>query len=141
MMKKIALLTTFLLSLSCIKAQEFEFPLYFEDAFGEKDTVFFGYDMNATVGIDENFGEVNIKGNPLVGLDVRIIDYDYPNIECWIYDNVDASSFHTKKQITNGSCAEPGFPALAMIIDKNRFPIKIYWDKDVFSDACIDGPF
>lgn len=140
-MKKIAFLTIFLLSLCCIKAQEFEFPLYFEDTFGEKDTVFFGYDMNATVGIDEDFGEVNIKGNPLVGLDVRIIDYDYSNIYCWIYDNVDASSFHTKKQITNGSCALPNFPALAMIIDKNRFPIKVFWDKDIFSDACIDGPF
>ncbi len=129
-----------LLSFNHLQAQEFEFPLFFEDVFGDKDTIFLGYDMEATTGIDEAFGEINIKGTPLTGLDVRIIDYDYDNIYCEIEGNNDNSSFHTKKQIIDGNCDMPAFPALGIIIDKNRFPIKINWDKDIFPSTCGQGP-
>lgn len=40
--------------------QEFSFPLYFEDASGAKDTIIYGYDEDASDGIDSVFGEENL---------------------------------------------------------------------------------
>ena len=42
------------------KSQEFSFKMFFEDAIGNKDSIVIGFDPNATNGIDEDFGEVNI---------------------------------------------------------------------------------
>jgi len=46
-------------------AQEYSFPLFFEDAAGNKDTLYFGFDDSATFGVDEMFGEVNLIDEPL----------------------------------------------------------------------------
>ncbi len=126
--------------LANLDAQEFEFPIYFEDHFGAKDTIVFGYDANATVGVDESFGEFNIKSEPLSDLDVRIVDYNYNDLSCGIYDNTDYSTFHLKRQIVPGNCDEPPFPAFALIIEQNRFPVTIHWDKEIFPETCSEGP-
>ncbi|KAA3621212.1 MAG: hypothetical protein DWQ02_28170, partial [Bacteroidetes bacterium] len=126
--------------LANLDAQEFEFPIYFEDHFGAKDTIVFGYDADATVGVDESFGELNIKGEPLSGLDVRVVDYNYNDLSCNIYDNTDYSTFHLKRQIVPGNCDDPLFPAFALIIEHHRFPLTIRWDNNIFPETCSEGP-
>ena len=46
-------------------AQEFSFSMYFKDAAGNKDTLVFGYDGNATHGLDPQFGETDYYGQQM----------------------------------------------------------------------------
>jgi len=46
------------------------------DAIGQRDSVVFTLDDNATMGIDAAFGEVNLYGKPYSSLDIRIIQRD-----------------------------------------------------------------
>ncbi len=121
-------------------AQTDEMSIYFQDTLGNRDTIVFGYDPDATTGIDSIFGEVNIKGQPLEGLDVRILDYDYYALGYYMSETEDLSTFHTKKQITNHNCDNPLFPAQAMIIPKDAFPISITWDAATAPENCGGGP-
>ncbi|MFY8034788.1 MAG: hypothetical protein ACOVMN_09730, partial [Flexibacteraceae bacterium] len=41
------------------------------DALGNKDTLYFGADTTATVGIDNRFGEIDVTGRPLKPMDMR----------------------------------------------------------------------
>lgn len=41
------------------------------DALGNKDTLYFGADTTATVGIDSRFGEVDVTSRPLKSMDMR----------------------------------------------------------------------
>jgi hypothetical protein len=49
-----------------------------------KDTIFFGIDNNATIGIDSLLGEKDIKSKPFDSLDIRIIQRDSTNFYCLI---------------------------------------------------------
>ena len=107
-------------------SQEFSFPLYFEDAKGNKDTITLGYDINATDGIDASFGEENINIIPWDSiLDVRVgyLFRDY--------------RFLTKKQILNKDCNKAVYPHYATIpIKSKNYPVKISWNKDLFNNSC-----
>ncbi|MEM7036751.1 MAG: hypothetical protein AAF570_07220, partial [Bacteroidota bacterium] len=100
--RPVALLTLILLSFFfSLSAQTLELPLYFEDAAGHRDTLYLGYDLNATAGIDAAFGEVNIINDPIDSLfEVRISDgfrnYDFMNLP---------PTYNLKKQITPDPCA------------------------------------
>jgi len=63
-MKKFSFLVTLAFLTMMAFSQEYSFPLYFEDAVGNKDTLTFGFDQSATFGVDENLGEVNLLGQP-----------------------------------------------------------------------------
>jgi len=79
-MKKIYILISFLTISQFIFGQEFSFPIYFEDAIGNKDTLTMGYDINGTDGLDTVLGEINIIGVPLdTSFDVRISDAFWNN--------------------------------------------------------------
>ncbi len=49
---------------------------------GLKDTVFFGYKTNATLGIDAALGEKDIFNQPLKEVDVRVVQRDSINFSC-----------------------------------------------------------
>lgn len=56
--------------------------LSIEDASGKKDSVYFGLNENATIGIDTTFGEVNLFGTLYDSTEVRIVRYDELNQNC-----------------------------------------------------------
>jgi hypothetical protein len=118
---------------------EFKFFFYFEDAAGNKDTICFGYDTNATSGIDTIFGEEDIKSVPFdTNLDVRIAEpYLWMPPEGYI--NFDPTTFHTKKQIINfSSCFHLSNYPQAILISTNKFPISVSWsNQNSFLDTCI----
>lgn len=134
------LLITFSLGL----AQVFEFPIYFEDAFGRKDTIVYGYANGATPGIDTAFGEVNIKGQPYDGLDVRIADYeDLFSYFCFLPtdDCLNHSSFNTKRQITVDDCwVLADTPRDLIMVKADVFPLKITWDSSLTPPDCGSSP-
>ncbi|MBN2805684.1 MAG: T9SS type A sorting domain-containing protein [Prolixibacteraceae bacterium] len=115
--------------ISSIFAQEYSFPLYFEDSAGNKDTLWFGFDENATTNIDEQLGEVNIIGEP----------YD-SSLCCFFTDAATTSgssyieieyplnpTFMTKKQyVTNY------WDVFEIGIINHNWPLKIYWKENMF---------
>jgi hypothetical protein len=141
-MKKL-IFTLFIISNTYFSfCQEFNLPLYFEDALGNKDTIVFGFDSQATTGIDLSFGEQNIKGIPFTDFDVRISNNSFPSPfggdSAHFYP--DSTGYQTKKQIynydsTNGS----SISIFAINIFCKHFPIKIKWEHPQLFDT--DGKF
>jgi hypothetical protein len=134
-MKKLIIFCSVLLGMSLFAtAQEFSFPLYVEDAIGNKDTIILGYDENGTQGEDLNFGEVDIKDIPFSGaLDMRAVDYDF---DLWTgYE--DQTLFHSKIQIVKTRCEFQGpFPPVGIAIKADHYPLRISWDSTLFSALC-----
>ena len=46
------------------------------------DSVTFGFDNNATIGIDTQLGEVNIFNQPAKPFDMRVVQRDSTNFSC-----------------------------------------------------------
>jgi hypothetical protein len=82
-MKK-TLLTIFVLSLlfNLVKGQDFSIRLLVTDSFDRKDTIEFGLNYSATIGIDSSFGEQDIFGQSWDSLDMRIIQRDSMSHHC-----------------------------------------------------------
>ncbi|MBX2875132.1 MAG: T9SS type A sorting domain-containing protein [Saprospiraceae bacterium] len=101
-----------------IYGQNYSFNIYFEDSAGNRDTLEFGLNPQASIGIDEQFNEVNIIGEPFEsGLDVRIMDR-------WLQFIRGAStSYHTKKQVVPQQ-----LDILNIIIKTDHFPVTALWD-------------
>jgi len=128
-MKTFYLLLIFIfLSLSG-KSQEYSFPLYFEDSQGNRDTLYFGFDKNATFDIDEQFGEVNLINEPL---DSNFAVFFTDAAKIATFDDGDCAferpltpSYISKKQFNNPNnfiCwIELG------LVTKN-WPVTISWD-------------
>ena len=126
----ICLLILFLLSIVpfSLLAQNFQFPMYFEDAEGNKDTIFLGLDQAASEGIDTDMQEENIINEAYVdGLDVRLSD------EWWKSLNEETSTFHTKRQIISDT-----FTILVVDIVTDHFPVEATWDSSLFAES-LDG--
>ena len=117
-----------------VTAQEFCFPLIFEDAIGNLDTVFMGYDANATDSIDIEFGEENIVMQPWNNaLDVRAGE-----VKDFLYFDTLAPSYQSKKQIAGKTCNF--YHKLSILVKCDNYPLKISWDTTAFkSDSCRIG--
>jgi hypothetical protein len=109
--------------------------MIFEDALGNSDTLIFGYDPEATLGIDPMFGEVNIHGLPIdTVFDVRVSDELEPLIDTIkVYD-----TFSLKKQIIRTDCDKFPTPIRVNIRCKN-WPVTAYWDSTLFNTECLEG--
>lgn len=116
--------------------QEFSFQMFLEDATGQKDTLVFGYDADATDSIDASFGETDISTVPFDdNFEARIIEFDFSSVELFL---TDTSSFHTKKQIKAKACNEEDFPLVSAVhLSKAQYPVKVYWESNLFDDACL----
>lgn len=136
-MKTITYILSFIPAI--VMAQEdFSFPLYFEDAVGNRDTLIVGYDINATSGIDNIFGEVNTISVPWSeNFEVRITD-KMPSI---LYGETENETFRTKKQIIKKYCGEAWSYWDNIYIDiKNlQFPITISYINGIFQNQCVIG--
>ena len=123
--------------LSYAKSQEFSFKMFFEDAVGNKDSIVIGYDPNATNGIDEDFGEVNILETPFKpDFEVRISNewkqrHDLGKEEVkWTL-----ATYHTKKQKLKKSQYSLNTMDMVVGIDicTENYPVKAYWDNTLFT--------
>lgn len=134
-MKTQFLFLLFFLALRFTYAQEFSFSMHFEDAAGNKDTLVLGYDLYGTDSIDNAFGEINIKSQPLNNnFDVRITD----ELESRSHNPAYASTYHTKKQIIRHPCYPIGYgyPVVYVDIKCTHWPVKASWDSTIFNDSC-----
>ncbi|HET6560202.1 MAG TPA: T9SS type A sorting domain-containing protein [Prolixibacteraceae bacterium] len=133
-MKPPMLILLFILCSIITFGQEYSFPLYFEDAAGNKDTLIFGFDKSATFGIDENLGERNILGQEVDStFCVFFTDAVTRDLsDCYLAE-VKEPTYLSKKQYINipGSFIEIGMVA-------ENFPVTVKWDRDGFEDFDIN---
>jgi len=87
-MKK-TLLTIFVLSLlfNLVKGQDFSIRLFVTDSSNRKDTIEFGLNSSATLGVDSFFGEQDVYGLIWDTLDMRIIQRDSIEHHCLMETN------------------------------------------------------
>jgi len=155
-MKKIVFILILFIQLH-VQGQNFVTKLYFEDSFGQKDTLIFGRVEGASIGFDTNFGEVDIKENTIADLDVRFFDYISDNTVNhdalpWYCDYVPGDfsvanddgpflEYLSEQKVSVralNECTEKsnGFRHHFFIPYNAAFPITISWDKEIFQDAC-----
>ncbi len=134
-MHSLSFMISFLLiGSNSLKGQEFVFSMIFSDPLGNSDTLVLGYDENATEGLDEHYGEIDIIDVPWDSLfEVRVThelrQIDAPPIE----------NFHTKKQITNKDCETIYPPVMEIDIKSIHWPVTARWSQDLFMDSCNRG--
>ncbi len=116
--------------------QEFIFPIIFQDAVGNTDTLYFGYDENATDSVDSAFDENNIINTPYDPVfDVRISnEFDYRSH----LSEPTMGSFHLKRQIVPINC--PGYSTpIAIDIKCQNWPVTATWDSTIWKPDCRAG--
>jgi hypothetical protein len=124
----IALTIVLSLALSAQRDPQWLMPLYFQDANGDRDTVYFGYDPEATMYSD---------ADSILGEEWIRIDTSQFNVYLWNYPNIPGGSFYLindtvkKVDIRNVSVgAEIGFC-------KGKLPITMKWvDSMLYSLSC-----
>ncbi|OPZ99125.1 MAG: hypothetical protein BWY70_01059 [Bacteroidetes bacterium ADurb.Bin408] len=123
---------------------EFEFFLAFEDSAGNKDTIYVGYDSQATSGLDSVFGEYNIKTTPFDSVfEVRVSNYFNSVANEYALINNDYSNFHTKKQILSNTCNNQWLidpKVIPILVHSKNYPIKVKWNNSNsfnFADTCL----
>jgi len=120
---------------------EFQSTLYFEDAIGNKDTLLYGFDERAEVGVNPEFGEVDISSIPMDSVfEVRFIHPDDFN------NNPNFPNPHYKKFIGQASSFfEPincynTIEGAMILVRCNNLPISIEWESEVYdSSFCTIG--
>lgn len=117
------------------KSQEYSFPLYFEDAIGNRDTLYFGFDKSASFDINENLGEVNLLRQPYdTGLFAFFSDAaTNEEYDCRL-ETEKNPTYLTKKQyinLLNDRLIEIGLIA-------KKWPVKISWDQNAITHFNID---
>ncbi len=156
-MKHSILFFLFLCCFFSIHAQTFDtFSLYFEDANGNRDTLPIEKVEGATIFIDEELEEENLKEVPLNGFDVRFFRFKPSNINkdfhitwsCGHQDgNVSAARnyfieeyyYETKRLIYpkwNCTPANIGVEEKFFIPKDAAFPVKVSWDRELLQDEC-----
>lgn len=128
----------FFTPLALTAQEDFSFPLYFEDAVGNRDTLTVGYDINATSGIDNLFGEVNTISIPWSeNFEVRVTD-KMPGV---LYGSPENETFRTKKQIIKKYCGEAwsNWDNIYIDIKNLQFPITISYINGIFQNQCVIG--
>ncbi len=89
------LLVLFLLFYSKINSQTIMFLGYTSGEIVPVDTVVFGFANNATIGIDETLGEVDITDHPIDSFDLRVIQRTAEDFECLYDENAEPVHFPT----------------------------------------------
>jgi hypothetical protein len=134
-MNSLSFLISFLLiGSNLLKGQEFVFSMIFSDPFGNSDTLFLGYDENATEGLDEHYGEIDIMETPWDSLFEVRVTHELRQIDATPIEN-----FHTKKQITKKDCDTIYPPVIEIDIKSIHWPVTARWCQDLFMDSCNRG--
>jgi len=120
------LITALIIQCCCIAviAQKFSTKLYFLNKTGEKDTIEVGYDINATSGVDAEFGEVSYS-TPL----------DSMKFKTFILTSGQESPSFLKKQIIGLNAGWIELGAMKIVFPYESLPVTISWDKEMFIDS------
>ncbi len=129
----ILLLLFFAIASSNVTAQKFEqpqweTPLYFEDATGAKDTVWFGYDQTANIyadEIDEQFGE-------------KWMWIDTSKFNVYITEKYDAANLHYHKDTVlkrNINCRQMHGETLHFT--HGQLPVTIKWEDETLNSPNL----
>ena len=123
-MKRILITTALLAAVFTVFAQSQIFPIWFEDAAGNKDTLWFGYDLAATAGLDVALGEHNIQGEPFDS--TFFVFFTDAGAQTQLADPVSfpvaKSTFMMKKQWVDKT-----YNPLEIGIVAHNWPVKISW--------------
>lgn len=121
-------------------AQTFSFELHLEDATGAKDTLIFGYDANATDGIDASFQEDNIINQAWSNQFEARITVIAPNfvIDDGEYMHITEAG-QLKKQIKKEDCIDQGVFVHLIQLKNAVYPISITWDSTLFNTPCLSN--
>ncbi len=102
-MKKYRVTFSFLFSLlfyNNVYCQTITFLGYTSDQMIPVDTVTFGFANNATIGIDDGLGEIDITSSPIDSFDLRVVQRTAEDFECLFNENAEpvyfSSSFESK---------------------------------------------
>lgn len=127
-----------LLSLNAF-AQEFSTRLVFSNPIGQSDTLIVGTDNKASMGIDPEFNEINIKASSFNAFEVRAANYNW----CTAFPEPgilisDPSQFNTKKIINPPHCEGYSWNQFPFVIyiRNAEWPISIDWIQEDFSNPC-----
>ncbi|MBK8702376.1 MAG: T9SS type A sorting domain-containing protein [Saprospiraceae bacterium] len=114
----------------------FEMSLYFEDAIGNRDTVIFGYDINASSDIDPEWGEVELTTPFDSVFEVKIGSFDY------FYKNkLTKRLIQDTEIVVNDSSCYIGSTGIIYVY-AIHYPIKVNWDKNLLlNNECFRGAF
>lgn len=114
--------------------QAFLMPIYFEDAFGDRDTVFVGYDKEgSSTLIQPKFGEkdlLNFVRKP--GLDVRISNYSEQ-----LFTSAPPAYYQSKKKITNYVGSSDSVSYLEFDVKTKHWPVIVHWDSGLFMNDTL----
>jgi hypothetical protein len=123
-MKRILIASTLVVAVCSLFAQPKIFPIWFEDAAGNKDTLWFGYDAAATAGLDVALGEHNIQGEPFDS--TFFVFFTDAGAQTQLADPVSfpvaKSTFMMKKQWVDKT-----YKPLEIGIVAHNWPVKISW--------------
>ncbi|MCI5082975.1 MAG: T9SS type A sorting domain-containing protein [Saprospiraceae bacterium] len=132
--KKLLFILTFLSVSSTMMAQttpHFETALYIEDAIGNRDTVYFGFDPLATEDIDEDFGE-EVLNTPFDSvLDAR---FTPPFSDAYFTKRIINKTANTIDGCWGGSGS-------FLYVHAIHQPVTISWAEADFYDECYRGTF
>ena len=127
---KLVLFSLLLLPFSFLSAQtpDFSFSLKITDNQGNQDSVIIGYGSNATILLDQNYGETDISSEPFDSL-----------LEMRTGFAAQPSGFQSKTQITDWSCnSNFDYQIIALSIFTENFPVVLSWDEGQFES--IENP-
>ncbi len=138
-MKKLTVVLFLSLFAFVCQGQEYSFSLYFEDSAGNRDTLVFGFNKSASIGIDSALGEVNFISetydSSLFAFFTNATSYDENIIDCYL-EQTKKPTFVSKHQITNNNYD----PIEIGIISKN-WPITISWNESDIKNWGINNFF
>ena len=119
---------------------EFVNKLYVIDNIGNIDSVLFGNDSSATIGIDTNFNEQNIIGTSWDSIEMRSIHRVSDSIDCpvnyWGSGNIFNGDFDLKKDIRQSGTFLNSSIFFLFKINAINYPIEIYSDfSEMYSNS------
>ena len=91
-MKRLLLTIALTVAVIFVKSQQdFKLKLVATDSHGNKDSIYFGMNENATLGIDSSLNEEDMYNTPFDSLDFRVIQRDSMHWHClngmnWVSD-------------------------------------------------------
>jgi hypothetical protein len=117
--------------------QPYIVPLYFEDAVGNRDTVFFGYDDSATFGVDDFLGEKNLINESIDSTFAVFFTDATANepLEEHCLEKTQKPTYVLKKQFNSINSFPAHYLELGLIV--KNWPVSISWQPSEIENFLI----
>ena len=143
-MKKFKGIFFLLISLFClnkINSQSIKFFGY-DHITGQRDSVTFGFDQNATMGIDEALGEIDITNTPANTNNMRVIQRTAEDFECLYDENEEevyfSNSFESKINLRPLSPTSEGDNSL--YFEVKNYTANFDWSYEIVITDYVNPP-